>query len=222
MTPFGVWIDLLDEALHLFFLMALGLVFYRGFRKNQGFLSEREELLKRYLLFRGDKQVRLKVFGEDEKAYQELLKTISNSWKTFKKASDQYLISLSQNSTHTKLLLEIITVGLLINSARILIAGYFFYGPQIRLVSMLVREVSSYVLVILSFALLRIQTHRFLPARGKVVEIDREVLFFPNGQSEGESESLYNEFDPLDRPGGSDGKEDRHSSGRVEGGSGIE
>ena len=106
MTNFGMWIDLLDEGIPLLFLIALGLAFFRGFRKNHALLTEREELLKRYLLFRGEKQVRLKVFGEDDKAYQELLKTISNSWKTFKKASDHYLASLAQNTTRTRLFLH--------------------------------------------------------------------------------------------------------------------
>src|SRR5512136_3118146 len=104
----GIWIDLLNEGIPLLFVVALGLAFYRGFRKNHALLAEREELLKRYLLFRGEKQVRLKVFGEDDKAYQELLKTISNSWKTFKKASDQYLASLGQNTFRTRFLLQMI------------------------------------------------------------------------------------------------------------------
>src|SRR5512139_4123880 len=196
-----VWIDCLNEGIPLVFLVALGLAFYRGFRKNHALLTEREELLKRYLLFRGEKQVRLKVFGEDDKAYQELLKTISNSWKTFKKASDQYLNSLAQNTVRTRFLLQMITLGLLINSARMLLADYLFFGPQVHLVFTVVRELSGYVLVILCFALLRMQTRRFLPAKGKPVEMDREVLFFPNGQSEGESEHLHNEFDPLEGSG---------------------
>ncbi|MEI9478970.1 MAG: hypothetical protein WCO26_20700 [Deltaproteobacteria bacterium] len=217
MTHFGMWIDLLDEGIPLLFLIALGLAFFRGFRKNHALLTEREELLKRYLLFRGEKQVRLKVFGEDDKAYQELLKTISNSWKTFKKASDQYLVSLAQNTTRTRLFLQIITLGLLVNSIRILLADYLFFGPQTHLFYTVARELSSYVLVVLCFALLRMQTRRFLPAKGKAVEMDREVLFFPNGQPEGESEHLHNEFDPLESSGGDDGKED-HDSGRGTGG----
>jgi hypothetical protein len=217
MTDFGMWIDLLDEGIPLLFLIALGLAFYRGVRKNHTLLSEREDLLKRYLLFRGDKQVRLKVFGEDDKAYQELLKTISNSWKTFKKVSDQYLTSLAQNTARTRLTLQIITLGLLANSLRILLADYLIFGPQVHLLYTLVRELSSYVLVILSFALLRTQTRRFLPAKGKTVKMDREILFFPNGQREGESEQLNNEFDPLESSGRDDGKEDQASDRRTEG-----
>ena len=212
-----MWIDCLDEGIPLVFLVALGLAFYRGFRKNHALLTEREELLKRYLLFRGEKQVRLKVFGEDDKAYQELLKTISNSWKTFKKASDQYLASLAQNTVRTRFLLQMITLGLLVNSARMLLADYLYFGPQVHLVFTVVRELSSYVLVVLCFALLRMQTRRFLPAKGKAVDMDREVLFFPNGKPEAESEHLYNEFDPLESSGGKDGKEDQDSSGRSEG-----
>jgi hypothetical protein len=212
-----MWIDCLDEGIPLVFLVALGLAFYRGFRKNHALLTEREELLKRYLLFRGEKQVRLKVFGEDDKAYQELLKTISNSWKTFKKASDQYLTSLAQNTVRTRFLLQMITLGLLVNSARMLLADYLYFGPQVHLVFTVVRELSSYVLVVLCFALLRMQTRRFLPAKGKAVDMDREVLFFPNGKPEAESEHLYNEFDPLESSGGKDGKEAQDSGRGTEG-----
>lgn len=202
-------IDLLDEGIPLLFLIALGLAFYQGYRKNHTLLCEREDLLKRYLLFRGDKQVRLKIFGEDQKAYQELLKTISNSWKNFKRTYDQYLSSLSRNTARTRFLLRITTLGLLINSLRLLIADLLFLGLKIHLLYTVVRELSGYVVVILSFSLLRMQTYRFLRPKGRVMDLDREILFFPKGSSEGEKQGLYNEFDPLEVSGGDDGKKDQ-------------
>jgi hypothetical protein len=217
MTHFGMWIDLFDESIPLLFLVVTGYVFCQGFRKNYTLLSDREDLLKRYLLFRGDKQVRLRIFAENEKAYQDLLKTISNSWKTFKKASDRYLDSFATNTARTKLILQIITLGLLLNSLRVLLTDYLFFGAHMHLLHTLVRELSNYVLVIISFALLETQTHRFLDAKGKATEMDREVLFFPNGQNEEESQNLYNEFDPLEWQGAEDGTEDQDSHGRVEG-----
>jgi hypothetical protein len=216
MVNIALWKDFLDEGISLAFLIALGLTFYRGFKRNHTLLWERENLLKRYLLFRGDKQVTLKAIREDAKAYQELIKTISNSWKTFKKASDQYLTSFAQNTARTKFFLQIITAGLVINSLRNFFSDYFLFGLQIHLFYTLMRELSSYVPVILCFGLLRVQTRPFLPLRVKTVEMDREVLFFPNGQPEGESEHLYNEFDPLDRSGGDDGKENQDSDRRIE------
>ena len=206
----AMWIDLIDEGIPLLLLIAIGFVLYRGFKRNNTLLSEREDLLKRYLLFRGDKQVRLKILGEDEKAYQELLRTISNSWKNFKRTYDQYLASFAQNTARTKLSLLIITMGLLINSLRLLIADILFFGPKIHLLYILLRELSSYVLVILSFSLLRTQTHRLLLLKGKAAKMDREILFFSNRSAEGENEGLYNEFDPLDVAGAQDGKEDQN------------
>ena len=73
----AMWINYVNEGVSFLLLVGIGLVLYRGLKKNQSYLSEREELLKRYLLFRGDIQVRLKVFGEDEQTYQELLKNLS-------------------------------------------------------------------------------------------------------------------------------------------------
>jgi hypothetical protein len=49
------------------------------------------------------------------------------------------------------------------------------------------------------------------------VDMDREVLFFPNGKPEAESEHLYNEFDPLESSGGRDGKEAQDSGRGTEG-----
>ena len=213
----SLWIDLLDEGIPLLFMVALGLALYRGFRKNDALLCEREDLLKRYLLFRGDKQVRLKTLGENDPSHQELLKTISNSWKTFKKSSDQYLASIAQNTARTKIFLQVITLGLMANSLRILLAEYVYFGPKIHFLYTVVRELSSYVLVILSFALLRTQTRRLLPAKGKAGDADLGLLFFPNGQPRGESEHLYNEFDPLEQTGADDGKDDQDPRGQRQG-----
>ena len=112
-----MWIDFVNEGVSLLLLIALGFVFYQGFKKNQAFLSEREDLLKRYLLFRGDRQVRLKIYEGDEKIYQDLLKNISTSWKNFKKTYDQCLLSFGQNTHKTRFWLRIITLCFLLNSA---------------------------------------------------------------------------------------------------------
>jgi hypothetical protein len=213
-----VWIKLLNEGIPLILLIGMGFALYRGFKRNQILLSEREELLKRYLLFRGDKQVRLKICGEDEKVYRELLKNLSNSWKNFKKTYDQCLFSLAQNTMKTQRILQLITLGLLINSVRLFVEEYFFFGLTARFLYIVVRELSSYVLVILSFLLLRTQTQKFLSLKGETAKMDREILFFPNNISaEGEHEGLYNEFDPLEGTGAEDGKEDQNPHQRSEG-----
>jgi hypothetical protein len=206
------WIKLINEAIPFFLLIGLGFVLYRGLKINQSLLSEREELLKRYLLFRGDRQVRLKIYGGDEKIYMDLLKNISSSWKNFKKAYDECLLSLAQNTSKTKRFLQLITLGLLINTVRLFIEDYYFFGLEAHFFYTTAREISSYVLVVLSFFLLRNQTYKFLTLKGEVVKMDREILFFPNNmEAQEEHEGLYNEFDPLEARGGEDGKEDQNS-----------
>jgi hypothetical protein len=206
-----MWIRLLNEGIPLFLLIGLSFTLYRGLKKNQTLLSEREELLKRYLLFRGDKQVRLKIYGEDEKVYGELLRNLSNSWKNFKKTYDQCLVSLAQSTTKTKRFLQLITLGLLVNSTRLFIEEYFFFGLHARFYTIVAKELPYYVLVILSFFLLRTQTQKFLSLKGEAVKMDREILFFSNNLSgEGEHEILYNEFDPLEGAGVESGKENQN------------
>src|SRR4030043_1317804 len=202
-----MWIKLVNEGIPFVLLIGLGFVLYQGLKKNQTLLSEREELLKRYLLFRGDRQVRLKIYGGDEKIYMDLLKNISSSWKNFKKTYDQCLLSLAQNTTKTKRFLQLITLGLLINTARLFIEDYYFFGFEAHFLYTLAREISSYVLAILSFFLLRNQTQKFLTLRGEVVKMDREILFFPNNiEAQEEHEGLYNEFDPLEAKRVEDGQ----------------
>jgi len=206
-----MWIKLVNEIIPFLLLVGIGIVLYRGIRRNQTLLSEREELLKRYLLFRGDRQVRLKIYGGDEQVYLDLLKNISSSWKNFKKAYDECLHSLARNTTRTKRFLQLITLGLLINTARLFVEDYYFYGLETHFFYTLTREISSYVLVALSFFLLRNQTQKFLTLKGEVVRMDREILFFPNNmQAQEEHEGLFNEFDPLEARRTEDGKEDQN------------
>jgi hypothetical protein len=206
-----LWIRIVNETIPLILLVGIGFFLYRGLKINQALLSEREELLKRYLLFRGDRQVRLKIYGGDEKTYLDLLKNISSSWKNFKKVYDQCLLSLAQNTTKTKRFLQLITLGLLINTGRLFIEDYYFYGLEAHFFYTTARELSSYVLVVLSFFLLRNQTQKFLTLKGEVVKTDREILFFPNNmEAQEEHEGLYNEFDPLEVRGVEDGKEDQN------------
>ena len=205
------WIRVVNEIIPFLLLIGMGFVLYRGLKINQALLSEREELLKRYLLFRGDRQVRLKIYGGDERVYMDLLKNISSSWKNFKKVYDECLNSLAQNTKKTKRFLQLITLGLFINTVRLFIEDYYFFGLETHFFYTTARELSSYVLVVLSFFLLRNQTQKFLTLKGEVVKMDREILFFPNNlEAQEEHEGLYNEFDPLETRKGEDGKEDQN------------
>jgi hypothetical protein len=99
----------------------------------------------------------------------------------------------------------------LINTGRLFIEDYYFFGLEAHFFYTFARELSSYVLVILSFFLLRNQTQKFLTLKGEVVKMDREILFFPNNmEAQEEHEGLYNEFDPLEARGVEDGKEDQN------------
>ncbi len=208
-----LWIRIINEIIPLILLGGIGFFLYRGLNTNQSLLSEREELLKRYLLFRGDRQVRLKIYGGDEKIYRDLLKNISSSWKNFKKAYDQCLLSLARNTTKTKRFLQLITAGLLVNTVRLFIEDYYFFGLEAHFSYTAARELSNYVPVVLSFYLLKNQTQRFLTLKGEVVKMDREILFFPNNiEAQEEHEGLYNEFDPLEARGVKDGEEDQNPS----------
>lgn len=191
-------IKLLNEIIPFILLLVIGLVTYYGFKKNQNLISEREDLVKRYILFRGDKQARLKIYENDEQIHRELLKNISNSWKNFKKSYDQCMLKLENNIKKTKRILTLLTLALLINSGRLIGEEYYFFGIKSRLFLIIIRELHYYLLVILVLFLLKTQTQRFFSLKSEVFRIDREILFFPNTfLTESEHEILYNEFDPI-------------------------
>lgn len=202
------WVKCLNEGINLLLLIAVGWILYKGVRRIHILLSEREETFRRYLLFREDLKVRLKLYGEDEKTYRELLRNLSEGWKNFKRTYDQYLDSLSKNVRKTNRLLQFLTLALLLNSFRLLFESYYFSGLQSRFFSLLTRELSNYVIVILGFFLLKDQSGRFFSMKGEMDKMDREILFYSNHLSEiGEKKALYDEFSPLEK-GEGDGKKD--------------
>jgi len=194
------WIKLLNEAIPLLLLIGMSIVIYRGLKKNQSLLADRGGLVRRYLLFRGDKQIRLNIYGgQDEQVKQELLKTLSNSWKNFKRREDQYRSDFIANTARTKIILQAITLGLLVNSTRMLLEEYYFYGFEDRFFLTGAREVLNYVPVFLSFFLLRGQARPHLASNAGAPKLDVETLFFPSPSArEKDYEYLYNEFSPLD------------------------
>jgi hypothetical protein len=106
--------------------------------------------------------------------------------------------------------LQLITLGLLINTVRLFVEDYYFFGFRAHFLYTLSKELSSYVLAVLSFFLLRLQTQKFLTLKGEVIKMDREILFFPSNMGiQEEQEGLFNEFDPLEARGVEDGKEDQ-------------
>ena len=218
-----MWIKLINEGVPLLVLIVLSVVIYRGLKRNQFLLADREDLVRRYLLFRGDKQVRLKVYGQDDKVQRELLKTLSNSWKNFKRAYDQYQSFFLANTARTKRLLQVLTLVLLANSARILVEECYFHGFQDRFFVAVARELLNYVPVMLSFYLLKAQARPYLAPDAKAARMDLETLFFPNHlANEKDYEYLYNEFAPLDDKGAEDGEKDQDYHRPVESRSGVE
>lgn len=194
------WIRLLNEGISLLFLIAVGGILYKGVKKNHLLLSEREETFRRYLLFREDLKVRMRLYGEDEKTYRELLRNLSEGWKNFKRNYDQSLETLLKNVSKTHRLLQFLTLALILNSLRLLLESYYFFGIHSRLLHLLMRELSNYVIVILGFFLLKEQSYRFFSMKGEMDKMDREILFYSNHITEiGEKKALYDEFSPLEK-----------------------
>jgi hypothetical protein len=219
----ATWIKVANEGIPFLLLIGMGLVLCRGLSRNQILLSEKEDLVRRYILFRCDKQTRLRAYGGDERVCREIVRTLSASWRYFQKSYEACFQSLGLSTTRTRLILWLFTLALLVNTGRILGEEYYFYGFGARFPHLAVRELTNYVLVAFGFFVLHRQTRWYLAEKARTMKMDLEALFFPSSSdTEAGNEGLNNEFDPLDGAGGDHVRKDQDRDRRTGGGGGAE
>jgi len=183
---------------------------YRNVRNYDSITQEMDTLLRRYLLFRNDKQITLKMHEQDENVRNEILRSISKSWKYFRKIHGELVGTLLGNIRKTLLAYYVILGILCINTLRIFLTDWFKTGAISVPLGVAVKEIPSYFLLALGFLLIRIQTRRRKGGRGRPFEIELEEIHPDIGVQD---RSLYDEFDPIEE-GEGDGKIDSERAGR--------
>ncbi|UCD72237.1 MAG: hypothetical protein JSW70_04370 [Syntrophobacterales bacterium] len=196
------WITLVLVGLMIFFI-------YRNVRNYKSITQEMDTLFRRYLLFRSDKQITLKMHEQDEKIRNEILRSISNSWKHFRRIHGELVDTLLGNIRKTLLAFYVILGILFINTLRVLLTDWFKTGEIQPPLGVAVKEVPSYLLLILGFLLIRIQTSRRSGDVGRPFEIKPETIFPDIGIQD---RSLYDEFEPIDE-GEGDGEIESDKAG---------
>jgi hypothetical protein len=207
----------LDEWITLVLVLLIASCIYRSARNSGSIAEEMDALSRRYLLFRNEKQIALKMHEQNEEVRNEILRSISNSWKYFRRTHGELVGTLLGTIRKTLVAYYVILGISVINTVRVFLTDWFTSGGVPSPLEVAIKEGPSYLLLALGFLLIRMQTHRKRGGRGRPYEIELETLFPEMGVRD---RSIYDEFEPMDdREGGGVGKIEE--AGNVEEVSGV-
>jgi len=165
-------------------------------RKNQSIATDIENLIRRYIVFRGHRQALMKFHQKDEAVKHEILRTVSTSWNHFKTMLEKYTSNLEETNRRARNLLLIIGALLVLNSLRNLAFADVVSQTRWTGLIFVVKELPLYLFLITGFVLIRIQSHQ----RGKspLASFNGELdaIFSDTEQIQ---EALNDEFDPIEQ-----------------------
>jgi len=202
----------LDEWITLVLVVLVAFCIYRNVRNYDSITQEMDTFFRRYLHFRNDKQITLKIHAQDEDVRNEILRSISKSWKHFRRIHGELVGTLSGNIRKTLLAYYVILGILLINTLRVFLTDWLKTGAVPTTLEVAIKEAPSYLLLALGFLLIRVQTRHRRGGSGRPYEIELETIFADMGVQD---RSLYDEFEPIDE-GEVEGEIDSEKAGRPE------
>ena len=208
----------LDVWITLVLILLVALCIYRNVRNYDSITQEMGTLFRRYLHFRNDKQITLKMHEHEDEVRNEILRSISRSWKHFRRVHGELVGTLLGNIRKTLMAYYVILGILLINTLRVLLTDWLKTEAVMAPLGIVVKEAPSYLLLALGFLLIRVQTRHERGGSGRPYEIELETIFADIGVQD---RSLYNEFEPIDE-GEVEGGIDSEDTGRSEGRSDVE
>jgi len=203
----------LDAWITLVLVLLVALYIYRNVRNYDSITQEMGTLFRRYLHFRNDKQITLKMHEHDDEVRNEILRSISKSWKHFRGIHGELVGTLLGNIRKTLMAYYVILGILLINTLRVLLTDWLKTGAVPATLEVVVQEAPGYLLLALGFLLIRVQTRHERGGSGRPYEIELETIFADIG---GQDRNLYDEFEPIDE-GEVEGEIDSEGAGRPEG-----
>ena len=202
----------LDEWITLVLVVLVAFCIYRNVRNYDSITQEMDTFFRRYLHFRNDKQITLKMHEQDEDVRNEILRSISKSWKHFRRIHGELVGTLSGNIRKTLLAYYVILGILLINTLRVFLTDWLKTGAVPATLEVAIKEAPSYLLLALGLLLIRVQTRHRRGGGGRPYEIELETIFADIGVQD---RSLYDEFEPIDE-GEVEGEIDSEKAGRPE------
>jgi hypothetical protein len=211
--PLLLGIPGLDDWVTLVLVILLTFCIYRNLRKYDSVTQAMDTLFRRYLRFRSDKQITLKIHEHDEEVRNEILKSISQSWKHFRTTHGKLLDTLLGDIRKTLLAYYVILGILLINTLRVFLADCFKTGEVPGSLEFAIKEAPCYLLLVLGFLLIRVQTRHKRGGGGRPYEVELETIFADIGLQD---RNLYDEFEPMDEGEGRE-EADLEKPGKPEG-----
>jgi hypothetical protein len=212
----------LDDWITLVLVILVAFCIYRNLRKYDSITQAMDTLFRRYLRFRSDKQITLKMHEHDEEVRNEILRSISQSWKHFRRTHGNLVDTLLGNIRKTLLAYYVILGILLINTLRVFLTDWFKTGGIPGSLEFAIKEAPCYLLLVLGFLLIRVQRRHKRGGGGRPYEVELETIFADIGLQD---RNLYNEFEPMDegegtedadfeKPGKPEGVTDLEEGGR--------
>ncbi|MEJ2068777.1 MAG: hypothetical protein P8Y09_12715, partial [Deltaproteobacteria bacterium] len=141
-------------------IVILGIIAYvliKGHRRYELLRIETETLVRRYMIFRGKRHRTLSKARLPKGTREQILKSISRSWRTFKAYHSQQRGQLERNYRGLKMGFIIGCILLVLNTVREGIAGLVITELPSGLFIGLAQTLPYYLLVVVGIALLSIQ-----------------------------------------------------------------
>jgi hypothetical protein len=185
-----------DALVIVILTVLIAVVIFRNRRKNQSITFEVENLIRRYVVFRGHRQALIKVHQGDENLKHEMLKSISNSWNHFKNMLESHSAALRETDRRARTWLCILGILIVLNSLRTLASGVMVNRVEWGFPIFLLKELPIYLFLLTGFLLISIQSRRWdkRPLTGFDGELD--AIF---SDAEKTQDALNNEFDPIEQ-----------------------
>ena len=185
-----------DAVVTLVLVLLVAMVILQNRRKHQSIVTEVENLIRRYIVFRGHRQALIKVHQGDEKTKHEMLRAISSSWNQFKSALENHSITLERTDRRTRNALYILGVIMVANSLREFASGILIDHIQWGDIIFVLRELPAYLFLATGFLLIIIQSRRWKKRPLTTFDGELDAIF---SDTEKTQEALDNEFDPIEQ-----------------------
>ena len=188
----------MDPFNPLISIVILGIIAYvliKGHRRYELLRIETETLVRRYMIFRGKRHRTLSKARLPKGTREQILKSISHSWRTFKAYHSQQRGQLERNYRGLKMGFIIGCILLVLNTVREGIAGLVITELPSGLFIGLAQTLPYYLLVVVGIALLSIQKEELYGAPSPQFGPALEALF---ADFEQEDPRLSEEFEPLE------------------------
>jgi hypothetical protein len=173
----------------------IAFVLIRGHRRYELVRMETETLVRRYMIYRGKRHRTLSKARLPKGTREQILKSISHSWHTFKAYHSQQRDLLERNYRGLRMGFIVGCILLVLNMVREGIAGLVITELPSGFFIGLAQSLPYYLLVVVGIALLRIQKEELYSAPSPQFGPALEALF---ADFDREDPRLSEEFEPLE------------------------